>query len=179
VKDWNVVVTAYREGGRQALRALRQLGRAERCGHYNVILATAPDPLALLENLEGRARTEPVLIDTISRVAPAQAAFDYDGDADFERHVMDTTAPWLARLANRSFHVRLHRRGNGLSARVQAEEARLGELLLAEVSKAGASSRIDFDDPDLVLAIDAVDGRAGVGLWTRDDLKSRRFLRPD
>jgi putative phosphoribosyl transferase len=177
--DWNVVVTAYKEGGRQALRALRKLGPAARSRHYNVFLATAKDPVALLDDLETRSRTEPVLIDVISRIAPAQVAFDYGGEEEFERQVVRQAASWLPRLADKSFHVRLHRRGGGLTAKSQAEEARLGELLLAEIAKAGAKSRIAFDDPDMILAIDAIDGRAGMGLWSRQDLSSHRFLRPD
>jgi len=34
-------------------------------------------------------------------------------------------------------------------------------------------------DPDAVIAIDSVDHRAGMALWTRDDLKCHPLLRPD
>jgi len=179
VKDWNVVVTAYREGFRPALRALRGLGRAERSGHYNVLLATVDDPVALLDALERRAQSQPVLNDAISRVAPALACFQHETDEDFERQAIAAVTPWLPRLANKSFHVRIHRRGAGLSARSQAEEARLGQALLAMLAQAGSPGRIDFDDPDAILAIDAIDGRAGLGLWTREDLRRHPFLRPD
>ena len=178
-RGWNVVVTAYREGGRWTLRALRRLGPAEPSGHYNVFLATADDPMALLASLEARASKEPVLIDSISRIAPAQACFDYEGDRDFEGQVLAIAAPWLERLGGKSFHVRLHRRGDGLACATQDEEARVGGLLLQELEKQGLSARIEFNDPDLVLSIDAVDGRAGVALWSRDDLCAHRFLRPD
>ena len=151
----------------------------ERSGHYNVFLMTAKDPVALLDELERRARSEPVLIDAISRIAPAEVSFDYVSAEDFEQKVIAATAPWLGRLADKSFHVRLHRRGKDLIGKTQAEEARLGQMLLAAIDKSGSKGRIDFDDPDFVLAIDAIDGRAGVGLWTREDLHSHRFLRPD
>ena len=178
-KSWNVVVTAFSEGWRPALRALRQLGEAQASGHYNVILATADDPVGLLDALERRAQTEPVLIDTISRVAPALACFDYQTDEDFERKAIAVAMPWLPKLAGKSFHVRVHRRGDGLSSNVQAEEARLGQALLSALADIGATASIKFEDPDLILAIDAIDGRAGVGLWTREDMRRRRFLRPD
>jgi hypothetical protein len=38
---------------------------------------------------------------------------------------------------------------------------------------------LTFGDPDIVIAIDAVDGRAAVSLWTREDLAKHRLLRPD
>jgi len=180
MKDWNVVVTAYAEGGRQVLRTLRRLGRAERSGHYNVFVAAVDDPMALLDALEARASSEPVLIDTISRIAPAQAGFDYADEEELERRVVEAAGPWLPRLAGKGFHVRIHRRGDGAGAGgTQAEEARIGQLLLAELARAGTSGRIVFDDPDFVLSIDTVDGRAGLGLWSRQDLQGRRFLRPD
>jgi hypothetical protein len=178
MKDWNVVVTAYREGGRHALRALRRLGRAETGGHYNVFVAKALDPLGLLEELEERAGAEPALIDTISRIAPAQTCFDYTDQADFERKTLEAVLPWLGRLAGRTFHVRLHRRGSALTE-TQAEEARLGRMVLAELEKRGQQGRIAFDEADLVLTIDAVGPRAGLGLWSREDLHAHRFLRPD
>jgi|GEM_PF-159343 predicted phosphoribosyltransferase/tRNA(Ser,Leu) C12 N-acetylase TAN1 len=177
-RDWNVVVTAHRGGGRTARRILRRFGRVERSGHYNVFLLTAAEPSKVLDGLELRAGSEPVLMDVLSRVAPAQTGFDYQTTEDFERELMAAVAPWLDRLRDKSFHVRLHRRGKGLAADSQAEEARLGEHLLATLAKAGGRARIDFEDPDLILAIDAVDGRAGVGLWTREDLGAYRFLKP-
>lgn len=179
MKDWNAVVTVYPEGRRPALRALRALCHAEPSAYYNVLLAAAEDPMALLETLEQRAETEPVLIDTISRVAPAAARFDYASDEDFERQAKAAGLAWLPRLSGKSFHVRVHRRGDGLTARGHVEEARLGQALLAMLAEAGTPGRIDFDDPDFVLAIDAIDGRAGLGLWSREDLRAHRFLRPD
>jgi tRNA(Ser,Leu) C12 N-acetylase TAN1 len=178
MKDWNVVVTAHREGGRQALRALRRLGRAESSGHYNVFLAKAPDPFRLLGELEDRAGAEPALVDTISRIAPAQTCFDYSEQSDFERKTLEAVEPWLERLAGRTFHVRVHRRGSALTE-TQAEEARLGRMVLDELERRGARGRISFEDADLVLSIDAVGRRAGLGLWSRQDLKAHRFLRPD
>ena len=38
---------------------------------------------------------------------------------------------------------------------------------------------ISFKDPDAVIVIDTIDHRAGIALWTRDDLKHHRLLRPD
>jgi hypothetical protein len=40
-------------------------------------------------------------------------------------------------------------------------------------------ARVSFTDPDALIAIDTIDGRAGISLWTRDDLARHRLLRPD
>jgi tRNA(Ser,Leu) C12 N-acetylase TAN1 len=53
------------------------------------------------------------------------------------------------------------------------------DLLLDATAMKGAQSKISFTDPDAVIAIDTVDDRAGIGLWTREDLAHHRLLRPD
>jgi hypothetical protein len=70
----------------------------------------------------------------------------------------------------------LHRRGfkGGLST--PKEERFLDEALLDALEKQGTPGRIDFEDPDAVIQIETVDGRAGMSLWTRDDLRRCGFL---
>ena len=179
MKDWNLVITPYPHGWHPALRALRGVAEAAPSGHYNVLLAKVDDPVGLLDSLERRAESEPVLIDAISRIAPAVAGFDYETDDGFEQGALRVLDPLLARLAGKSFQVRVKRRGVGLAATGSEEEARLGKAILQQLAEAGAPGRIDFADPDYILAIDAVDGRAGLGLWSREDLRGHRFLRPD
>ncbi len=179
MKDWNLIVTVRAQGWRPAQRALRNLTPTQPSGHYNVLLAKADDPLALLEEVDRRADSEPVLIDTISRIAPARAVFDYEDIENFDRQAVAAATPWLAQLDGRSFHVRVHGRDVRLAGKDSKEEARIGEALLGLLHAAGADAMVAFDDPDFILAIDAVDGRAGVGLWSRRDMRRYRFLRPD
>jgi len=40
----------------------------------------------------------------------------------------------------------------------------------------GSPGRITFTDPDAILQIETIDGRAGVSLWQRDDLQRYTFL---
>ena len=46
-------------------------------------------------------------------------------------------------------------------------------------TKAGLPGRISFTDPDAVIVIDTVDDRAGLAMWTREDIAHHRLLRPD
>ena len=39
--------------------------------------------------------------------------------------------------------------------------------------------QIGFEDPDAVIDIETVGNRAGISLWTREDLQRFEFLRPD
>jgi hypothetical protein len=39
--------------------------------------------------------------------------------------------------------------------------------------------RIAFDDPDAIIQVESVDGRAGLSLWNRDELRRLSFLAVD
>ena len=45
--------------------------------------------------------------------------------------------------------------------------------------KAGTPGKISFTDPDVVIAIDTIDNRAGLAMWTREELARYHLLRPD
>jgi tRNA(Ser,Leu) C12 N-acetylase TAN1 len=47
------------------------------------------------------------------------------------------------------------------------------------LAAAGTPGSISFDDPDAIVAIESVGQRAGVSLWTREDLRRYPFLRLD
>ena len=59
MKDWNIIVTIYQESFRRALRALQDIGPAERGPSHNVLVMKVDDPMAVLEAIErltGNAR---------------------------------------------------------------------------------------------------------------------------
>jgi hypothetical protein len=86
---------------------------------------------------------------------------------------------WLPLLADRSFHVRLHRRGERHVLRSPEIERILDDDVLDGTRNLGAPARISFADADLIIAIDTVDHRTGLALWSREDLARYRLLRPD
>ena len=55
----------------------------------------------------------------------------------------------------------------------------LDDTTLAVTREIGAPAKLSFVDPDAVVVVDTVDDRAGIALWTRDDLTKHRLLRPD
>ena len=56
------------------------------------------------------------------------------------------------------------------------EERFLDEALLDALDAEGAPGRIAFTDPDAILQIETIDGRAGISLWDREDLQRYPFL---
>ena len=179
MKDWNVVISIYQDGFKRALRALKEFGPAERSPYHNVIVMKVEDPVALLEVIERKTEESTALYDAISRVAPAMHTVEFHSSEQFKEKLKPILLDWSLRLTGRSVHVRLHRRGDLHDLHTPDAERLFDDLVLNATTAAGAPCRISFTDSDSVIAIDTVDDRAGVGLWTREDLARHRLLRPD
>jgi tRNA(Ser,Leu) C12 N-acetylase TAN1 len=177
VKDWNVIVSIYQHGFRRAIRALEELGAVDRSPYYNVLVMKADNAIALLEAVELKTEANPALYDAIARVAPAMHNFEFQSADEFKEKANLVLHEGLQRLADRSFHVRLHLARHDL--KTPEIEKFLEDAVLAATSEIGMPGRLSFTDPDVVVAIDTVDDRAGVALWTRDELARHRLLRPD
>jgi len=179
MKDWNAVVSIYQDGFRRALRTLQEFGQVERSPYHNVLLMKAEDPVALLAAIEDKTEKSTALYDAISRVAPALRSVAFHSAEELRENLKPILFEWAPRLAGSSFHVRLHHRGGRLELRTPDAERLFDDLLLEATKAAGTPARISFTDPDAVIAIDTVDDRAGIALWTREDLARHRLLRPD
>lgn len=179
MKDWNVVVSVYQDGFRRALRDLQECGSVERSPYHNVLVMRVDDPEALLEAVERKTEANTALYDAISRVAPAMRTVDFHSVAEFKEKIISVLTEWLSCLTGSSLHVRLHRRGDRHELRTPDIERWFDEMLLDATAAAGVPCTISFTDPDVVIAIDTIDDRAGIGLWTREDFARHRLLRPD
>ena len=51
--------------------------------------------------------------------------------------------------------------------------------ILTALDRMGAPGQITFDDPDAIVALDTVDTRAGIGVWTREELARYPLLHLD
>ena len=179
MKDWNVVVSVFQDGYSRALRALQKLGVAERSPYHNVLVMKVEDPAVLLEAIEKRTEENPALYDAISRAAPAMRDFDFLSEAEFIEKAKSIIGEWLPRLTGRSLHVRLRRRGTKHDLQTQEAERLFNNAIVDATTGAGTPSTISFADSDVVIEIDTVNNRAGLGLWTREELARYHVLRPD
>jgi tRNA(Ser,Leu) C12 N-acetylase TAN1 len=179
MRDWNVIISIYQDGFRRAQRALETLGSVEPSSYHNVLVMKVDDPMALLDAVEQRTEEIPALYDAISRVAPAQRAFEFHSAEEFRDKARDVLCEWVPQLAGRSFHVRFHRRGARHDLGSAETERYLDDVILDALREVGTPATISFADADAVIAIDTIDERAGLALWTRENLTRHRLLRPD
>jgi tRNA(Ser,Leu) C12 N-acetylase TAN1 len=80
------------------------------------------------------------------------------------------------RLGDKTFHVRIHRRGWKGVLRSTDGERSLAEAVIASTQQEGAPAHVSFEDPDAVILIDIVGNRAGVALWSRADRREHPLL---
>jgi tRNA(Ser,Leu) C12 N-acetylase TAN1 len=179
MEDWNVVVTIRDGGFRKALRFLRRLGPIDRTGLYNVLVMKPTDSQAFLEGLRQQWADDPSLASVVSRVMPVTHTFKFATHEEFEARAREAVRNFVPALTGRSFHVRLHRRGQKGVLSTPGEERFLDEALLEFLQAAGSPGRIAFDDPDAVIVVETVGNRAGLAVWDREEIQRYPFLRPD
>ena len=179
MRDWNVVATAHEDGYKRVRKLLAGFGPTGATGFYNVLVMKVADPAVLLEELGDMVAESPGLMNDLSRVVPAKEAFNFQSVAEFEEAACAIALRWAPMLAGRSFHVRLNRRGFKGRLSTPDEERFLDDVLLQRLSERGTPGRIDFGDPDAVIDIETVGGRAGMSLWTREELRRFPFLHVD
>lgn len=177
MQDWNVVVTVHDGNFARACQLLGLFGKVKRTGFYNVLVMKVEDVAAFQKRLADLAAAVPDILEVIARVVPAADLFDFQSAESFEARAREVALRWAPQLAGRSFHVRLHRRGLKEVLPSQQEERMLDEALLEALERAGSPGRIDFEDPDFILDVETVGQRAGMSLWTREDLHRYPFLK--
>jgi tRNA(Ser,Leu) C12 N-acetylase TAN1 len=177
--DWNVVISVREDGYTRARQLLQRYGPVYHTDYYNVLVMKVDDIPRLLEELRARVGEDPSILAAVARVLPAVRCFDFRSHDDFEARAREAALAWVPELAHKSFHVRLHRRGLKEQLPRPEEERSLDQALLEALERAGTPGRISFEDPDAILAVETVGHRAGLGLWTREDLGRYPFLRPD
>ena len=181
VKDWNTVVTLFQEPrayGR-ARGILRTLGDIAATDYHNVLVMRVDSVEGFLRDFSAMIEAEPGLLNDISRVVPMPECFDFTTPEDFEDKARAIALSWASRLKGSSFYVRLHRRGLRGTIKSPEEERFLDTVLLAALKAAGTPGLVRFEDPDYVIDIETIDHRAGMSLWSREDLKSLPFLKID
>jgi tRNA(Ser,Leu) C12 N-acetylase TAN1 len=179
VADWNVVISTRGESYRAARAALREFGRVGRTEYFNVLVMKVADIAAFLEDLSSLATINPAMISDFGRIAPAAEAFEFETAAEFEQKLREIACRWIPALAGRSFHCRIHGRGLKPLISTRTAEQDLNRALLDALAAAGTPGSLDFTDPDAVIAVDTVGRRAGVSVWTREQLKKYPFLRAE
>jgi len=177
MQQWNVVVTVH--DFKRACDMLGAFGRVKRTDFYNTLVIEVQDVHNMLETLLRKSLEDHEFLKPVSRLIPVTSTFVFQSPHEFESKASEAIMVWVSELAGKGFHVRMHRRGLKERLSGHAEERMLDDILLEALSKAGTPGHISFEDPDAVIAVETVANRAGLSLWSRDQLKRYPFIRID
>lgn len=177
--NWNVVVTTYDREFNRAMRLLSRFGRTAPTAYRNLFVMHVDDIPGLLRAVERELRTDASIANSVARISPVSSRFNFHSPEEFEAAAGRAVEQWLGRLEGKTFHVRVHRRGFKGRLSSQQEEQRLGRHLLQLLERQGASAAVTFDNADLTIVVEILDGCAGAAIWTREDLEAFQMLRLD
>ena len=177
--DWNVVITVQDEGYNAARKLLERFGQVSRTDYFNILLMQIADTRQFLEALREEGERDPKSVSPLARVMPVIQTFTFQTPVEFEEKARQAVCAWLPTLAGKSFHLRMHRRGFKGKLSSMEEERFLDTYLLEALELAGSKGRIAFDDPDAIIALETLGPRAGLSLWTREDLQRYPLLHLD
>lgn len=171
MREWNILATSL-EGRRPALQtALRRLGTFWGAGFKNVLVGRVADQPAFLEAVRERLSADMLLEGALTKVVPVDhvAVFEHTRLAETAVEIL---APYVDRIAGKTFHVRVERRGLKGVVHTPTVERVVGEALLAAAAQHGPPPKVTFRDPDLVVAIETTGDTVGIALLARE-LRSR------
>lgn len=177
--DWNVVATTRPHNYPRARQLLARFGDVETTEFFNVLVLRTEDPGAFLEAYAERRAEDDRLDECLARVVPLMHVFDFATPAEFEAKAKAVVADLLPQMAGKAFHVRMSRRGFKHEMSSQSEERFLDDSILTGLEERGSPGRLTFENPDLILDVETVGTRAGLSLWSAEDLKRFPFLKVD
>jgi tRNA(Ser,Leu) C12 N-acetylase TAN1 len=180
ISEWNVIVTARDEAYERTYTLLGRFSPIAKTGYINVLVMRVDDFREFFDKIMEEIGKDPdILRYVISRIAPARQTFGFEEKDDLRKKAGEIVLGWQDRIENRSFHVRMHRRG--LKGRMDSreEEALIGKTVAEALQREGKTCTVDFEDPDLIIDIETLDHRAGISLWTREEMQQYPFLRLD
>ena len=179
VGRWNVVVTTYPGSYAEAKHLLRRYGEVAATEYFNVLLLSVSDIEEFLGLLEAEISEDMTLLNAASRIVPARQSFDFQSPEEFEDRACSALEELIPRLKGCSFYVRMHRRGFKGALSSQTEEQFLDHHILSRLEREHAPGRVTFDEPDVVITVETVGGRAGLSCWDRQERRRYPFLNLD
>ena len=178
--DWNVIVTAKEHGFKKARDFLYEFGRVNKTEYFNVMVMRVETVDQFLDDIKTAISINKVILEYVARVIPLTNTFMFQSPEEFEEKAQAIVADWVDELTGKRFHVRMHRRGFKDRLSSQNEESVLDTFIMNKLEQLGMEpAKIDFDDPDYIIAVETLGQFAGLSIWSREQLQLYPFLKMD
>lgn len=174
---FNIVATMAGSGRyRHMLEDLAPFGEFRRTEFQGVALGQVADPLTLLETIRRERERKFYAFQDLGRIIPVECSFVFEVDG-FTDQLKEIFSAFFERLCGKSFFVLLERRGHQGEIISPQLERQMDAFILGGLENKGSTGRIDFSDPDVIVAVETVGDRFGVGLITRELMTRYSFVR--
>lgn len=177
MSDWNVVVSVREGSYVRACRILEKFGPVSRTDFFNVLVMKVDNIQSVLDEIKTRILENPESYSFLTRMVPVTHTFVFQSPQEFEVKAKEVVLSWSSQLAGKAFHVRMRRRGFKGRLSSEEEERFLDKVLLDALVGAKTPGHITFETPDAIIAVETVGSRAGLSLWTAEELKKYPFIR--
>jgi len=167
MREWNILATAHWGQERRALRFLAQHGEFKSSGFKDVLRGHVEDVNLFLVNLEMIRQESPGRIDSLSQVVPLEQTFYFELP-DLIEKLKETVLPYVEKIEDKKFYVRVKRRGHKGEISSQEIEKQVAGFVIEKIEKAGKHAQVTFSDPDVVIVVETIANWAGVTLITRE-----------
>jgi tRNA(Ser,Leu) C12 N-acetylase TAN1 len=167
MKEWNVLVATYRGQEKKSLRFLSQYGDFKSSGFKDALLGHVEDVNLFLDKLELMRQENPGRMSSLSQIVPLERTFSFKL-SDLLDKLKETVSPYIEKVADKNFYVRVKRRGHKGEISSQECEKEIAEFVLDHLEKAGKQAHVRFDDPDVIIVVEMTANWAGVTSITRE-----------
>jgi tRNA(Ser,Leu) C12 N-acetylase TAN1 len=173
---WNVLATAKNHQQRHLVRLLKGLGDFWWSPFLGVLLGRVEDHEAFFDQLRRYEEDRPGSLHPLAKLVPLVAVFSFRPDTLADQ-LRAAVLSYRALINGGSFHVRIERRGHAGEIHAQALEQELDRSLLEALREQDTAPRIDFKDPDVIIAVEFVGDECGVGALTKRMRERYSFLK--
>lgn len=165
-RPWNVMLTAKNRQQRDLARMVKHLGDFRWTPFLGVMVGRVENPEAFCDQLLRSEQDKPGFLEPLARLVPLDRAFTFRVETLAEE-LKQAVLSYADRIDGGSFYVRIERRGHTGDFHSQPLEQELDRTLMDQLRDRGAAPRIDFKDPDMIVAVELIGDDCGVGLVTR------------
>jgi tRNA(Ser,Leu) C12 N-acetylase TAN1 len=179
MKNWNMIVTAVPEPGRQRrlLQTLNRLGEFHPCEFRDVCLGQVEDTAQFLEVILKASQADESWVKNLSRAVPIERTFHFTPESLTEQ-LKEAVTPFLQCMADGTFHVRLERRGLTGQVMSQQVERDVADHLHALARSQGRQLHTSFENPDYIVAAETIGYECGVTLLSQELRERYPFAHP-
>lgn len=167
MKDWNVLITTQPRRECEVLSALNRLGVFTRPEFKGVLIGRVVEVGRFLEEIHRAREEHAVWRQYLLRVLPVEQTFLFTLQT-FEERLKEAVTPFIQRMVDGTFYVRLERRGYKGQIISPDVERRLGDYVRRVATQQGKTLRVSFPDSDYVVMAETVGSMCGVALLTRE-----------